>query len=215
MRSRLFAMLLALAISSLNSAWPKESRQSWEDATLKSLTLREKIGQLIHIRIPGKFLNRQSAEFLALQDAIKKNKVGGVVLFAGDIYESAVLINDLQTASKLPLIVSSDFERGAAFRIADTTSFPWTMAIGATGSEEFAYQQGYITAKESRAMGVHWLFAPVVDVNNNLDLSDDPIFTPLEIENDDNVKWDSLITKNTILFKSKPFCKLGKKATKI
>jgi len=41
--------------------------------------------------------------------------------------------------------------------------------IGATGSEEFAYQQGYITAKESRAMGVHWLFAPVVDVNNNPD----------------------------------------------
>jgi len=43
------------------------------------------------------------------------------------------------------------------------------MAIGATGSEAFAYQQGYITAKESRAMGVHLLFAPVVDVNNNPD----------------------------------------------
>src|SRR5688572_17919355 len=43
------------------------------------------------------------------------------------------------------------------------------MAIGATGSEEFAYQQGAITAQEARALGVHWVYAPVMDVNNNPD----------------------------------------------
>ena len=141
--------------------------QSWVDQTLAGLSLREKIGQLIQIRVRGKFLNRQSPEFQALKETIQQCRVGGVVLFAGNIYESTVLLNELQFISDLPLLVSADFERGASFRIEDTTSFPWTMAIGATGSEEFAYQEGMITAQESRALGVHWLFAPVMDVNNN------------------------------------------------
>lgn len=41
--------------------------------------------------------------------------------------------------------------------------------------------------------------AMVVDANNNHDLSDDTIFTPVEIDNDDNVNWDSLCVKNLIM----------------
>jgi beta-N-acetylhexosaminidase len=160
-----FAVLLLLCIS----GYAKPSEESWTDRTLKSLSLRETIAQLIQIRVPGKFLNRQSSEFQAIQQQIMQNRIGGVVLFAGNVYESALLLNELQTASKLPLLVSADFERGAAFRIADTTSFPWAMALGATGSEQLAERQGLITAQESRALGVHWIFAPVLDVNSNPD----------------------------------------------
>ena len=141
----------------------------WAERTLKTLSLRDKIAQLVQIRVPGKFLNRRSEDFQAIQNDIKQNHVGGVVLFAGNIYESAVLLNELQDISRLPLLVAGDFERGAAFRIADTTSFPWTMALGASGSEQLAYRQGVVTARESRALGVHWIFAPVMDVNNNPD----------------------------------------------
>ncbi len=141
--------------------------RSWVDTTLAGLSLREKIGQLIQIRVRGEFQNREDPRFRELIRAIDQNNVGGVILFAGNVYESAMLLNELQARSRLPLLVSADFERGASFRIADTTSFPWTMAIGATGSEEYAYQQGRITAEESRALGVHWIFAPVMDVNNN------------------------------------------------
>jgi beta-N-acetylhexosaminidase len=141
--------------------------QSWVDQTLAGLSLREKIGQLILIRTRGEFLNRHSDRFMELKEAIQQYRVGGVVHYAGNIYESAVLLNELQFISHLPLLVSADFERGVSFRIEDTTSFPWTMAIGATRSEEFAYQEGKITARESRALGVHWLLAPVMDVNNN------------------------------------------------
>jgi beta-N-acetylhexosaminidase len=172
-------ILAILFFISASALLPKTSRRSasnfqisapdkiWVGKTLKSLTLREKIAQLVQIRVQGKFLNRQSPEFQSLKEHVVKIRVGGVVLFAGNVYESAVLLNDLQTASKLPLLVSADFERGASFRISDTTSFPWTMAIGATQSDEFAFQEGRITAQESRAMGVHWIFAPVLDVNNN------------------------------------------------
>jgi beta-glucosidase-like glycosyl hydrolase len=146
-----------------------EPDKAWVDNTMKSLNLRDKVAQLIKIRVAGRFLNRRSPEYLALESQIRRNHVGGVILFAGNIYESAILLNELQHMSQLPLLVAADFERGASFRIADTTSFPWTMAIGATGSEEFAYQQGAITAQEARALGVHWVYAPVMDVNNNPD----------------------------------------------
>jgi beta-N-acetylhexosaminidase len=142
---------------------------AWVDKTLREMSMREKVGQLLQIRVMGHFLNRQSAEYQALRQEILENRVGGAVLFAGNVYESAVLLNDLQGVSRLPLIVSADFERGASFRIEDTTSFPWTMAIGATGSEDLAYKEGAITAREARALGVHWIYAPVVDVNNNPD----------------------------------------------
>ncbi|MGH8678106.1 MAG: glycoside hydrolase family 3 N-terminal domain-containing protein, partial [Burkholderiales bacterium] len=63
--------------------------------------------------------------------------------------------------------VASDFERGANFRLRNTVSFPWNMAIGATGSEHWAYLQGTATGVESRALGVNWIFAPVLDINSN------------------------------------------------
>ncbi|MBP1608948.1 MAG: Beta-N-acetylhexosaminidase Beta-lactamase [Acidobacteria bacterium] len=146
-----------------------EPDQAWVANTLQNLSLRDKIAQLIYVRMQGRFINREDPEFVALAREVTEAHVGGVVLFSGNVYESAELLNDLQSISKLPLIVASDFERGASFRIADTTSFPWTMAIGATGSEEFAYQEGKITAQEARAMGVHWIFAPALDVNSNPD----------------------------------------------
>ena len=93
--------------------------------------------------------------------------MGGFILFEGDIYESAVLIDRLQSQSPIPLLIGSDFERGAAFRIRNTLPLPWNMAVGATRSEQWAHRQGRITAEEARALGVNWIFAPVVDVNNN------------------------------------------------
>jgi beta-N-acetylhexosaminidase len=141
----------------------------WVAKTMKRLSLRDKVAQLVHIRVAGRFINRESSQFQDLADAVRRNHIGGVILFAGNVYESALLLNELQKMSDLPLFVEADFERGASFRITDTTSFPWTMAIGATGSEELSYQEGTVTAREARALGVHWIFAPVMDVNNNPD----------------------------------------------
>jgi beta-N-acetylhexosaminidase len=73
----------------------------------------------------------------------------------------------MQSVAKIPLLIASDFERGANFRIRNTTSFPWNMAVGATGSERWAFTQGKITGQEARALGVRWILAPVLDVNNN------------------------------------------------
>ena len=117
--------------------------------------------------IRGIHLNEAGAEYKQLQYEARELGVGGFILFEGDIYESAVLINRLQSQARIPLLIGSDFERGAAFRIRNTLPLPWNMAVGATRSEQWAYRQGRITALEARALGVNWIFAPVVDVNNN------------------------------------------------
>ena len=168
--NRIQLVVLCLFLSVIfTSCAQVRARDVWADETLSQLSLRDKIAQMVHVRMPGKFINRQSKEFKKVEELVRGSHIGGLTLFAGNVYESAILLNDFQDISKLPLLVSSDFERGAAFRIEDSTSFPWTMAIGAAGDEELAYRQGLVTARESRAMGVHWIFAPVVDVNNNPD----------------------------------------------
>lgn len=113
------------------------------------------------------YLHSNSPEMENIRRQIREHRVGGFILFGGDVYEAALLIDKVQAASKLPLLIASDFERGANFRLRNTVSFPWNMAIGATGAEHWAYLQGKATALESRAIGVNWILAPVLDVNNN------------------------------------------------
>ncbi len=168
----LAALLAGIASNPGHVLWSFQtglSEKAWVDSTLHTLSLRDKIAQLVLIRVGGAYTNLESSQFLELKEQVRETNLGGVVLFAGNVYESAVLLNDLQATSRLPLLVAADFESGASFRISDTTSFPWAMAVGATGSEQFAYEQGMITAQEARALGVHWILAPVMDVNNNPD----------------------------------------------
>jgi beta-N-acetylhexosaminidase len=142
-------------------------KENWVTQTLSQLALKEKVGQLVMPAFRAVYLHSNSFEFREIERQLRENHVGGYVLFAGDVYEAAVLIDKVQAASKLPLLIASDFERGANFRIRNTVSFPWNMAIGATDSEDWAYLQGKITGQEARAIGVNWVFAPVLDVNNN------------------------------------------------
>lgn len=141
----------------------------WVRKTLAGMTLREKIGQMIGVRYNAPFLNRDNDYLRGLTDLITKQKVGGLVIFAGEVMETAELNNHLQSLSRVPLLIAADFETGAAMRIDGATLFPPFMALGAAGSEEVAYQEGRITAIEGRAMGIHVNYAPVVDVNINPD----------------------------------------------
>ena len=67
------------------------------------------------------------------------------------------------------MFIAADYERGIG-QFIDGTLFPSNMALAATGNKEFAYKQGEITAKEAKAIGVNMVFAPVLDINNNLNI---------------------------------------------
>lgn len=139
----------------------------WADKTMQKMTFDEKIGQLVSIGINAKFWNEDSDNFQELKRQIVVNKVGGVCLFGSPVYEAVHVTNRLQTLAQTPLLISADFEAGIGMRFEDTVNFPWNMAVAATGEPDLARRQGEITAREARALGVHQIFAPVVDVNNN------------------------------------------------
>jgi beta-N-acetylhexosaminidase len=142
----------------------------WAEKTLKTLTLEEKVGQMIGVRAFGIFMNVRSPEYKTLIDEVENLKVGHVTIFESDVYAAPKLLNDLQRRAKIPLLVSADLERGLAFRVRrGAVPLPYAMAIGATRSEDAAYFTGLVTGRESRAIGIHWAFAPVADVNNNPD----------------------------------------------
>ena len=139
----------------------------WARRTLAKMTIEEKAGQMIVGRYSGYFVNRHSEYFKELEKLIVERKIGGLIIFGGEVYETAILTNTFQKLAKIPLLIASDFERGAGNQIKRAIEFPPLMAMGAAGSEELVYLMGKITALEGRAMGIHMTYAPVVDVNIN------------------------------------------------
>ncbi|HET7291065.1 MAG TPA: glycoside hydrolase family 3 N-terminal domain-containing protein [Vicinamibacteria bacterium] len=140
----------------------------WAKKTLAGLSLEEKTAQLVGVRVSGVFRNARSPEAKRTAAQVAELGVGSLVAFESDVETLPRVLNDLQQSAKVPLLVASDFERGVAFRIRrGVAPLPYAMAIGATRSVEAARFSGEVTAREARALGVHWTFAPVADVNNN------------------------------------------------
>ncbi|HXF12719.1 MAG TPA: glycoside hydrolase family 3 N-terminal domain-containing protein [Terriglobales bacterium] len=152
--------------------------EKWAEKTLHKMSTEEKVGQLFMIWTRAEFLNADSAAYLQLRDNMNKYHVGSFAmtvpyeppfLYKSGPYEAAELLNRLQTDSKLPLLIAADFELGVSNRLRGATGFPNAMAIGASGQTKYAEDFGRITAEEARAIGVHWNFFPVADVNSNPD----------------------------------------------
>jgi beta-N-acetylhexosaminidase len=157
------------------------SEMKWVKKTLSGMTLEEKIGQMVACRYSGHFVNRNSETFQNLRTLIVEQKIGGLVIFGGEVYETAILTNSFQKLAEIPLLIASDFERGAGNQIDGATLFPPLMSLGAASSEELAYTMGKITALEGRALGIHMTYAPVVDVNIN---PDNPIINTRSVGED-------------------------------
>jgi len=152
--------------------------EKWAEKTLHKMSIEEKVGQLFMIWTRAEFLNVNSPAYLQLRDTMNKYHVGSFAmtvryeppfLYKNQPYEAAELLNRLQSDSKLPLLIAADFELGVSNRLYGTTGFPNAMAIGASGQAKYAEDFGRITAEEARAVGVHWNFFPVADVNSNPD----------------------------------------------
>src|SRR6056297_4071351 len=139
------------------------------DSLLSSMSLHDKIAQLFVVPAYGSFTNENEPRYLRLKRLVAEQNVGGIIFMHRDIYGQAMMTNELQSLAKIPLWITQDMEFGAAMRVRGTTRFTPAMGIAATQNPDNAYQKGVITAREAKALGVHQVFAPVLDVNNNPD----------------------------------------------
>ena len=148
----------------------RQNRESnWVDETLKRLTLRERLGQMVMTPVQVDFMNVTGDRFAELVRMLEENRLGGVIVRAGTPVDVATLTNELQRRAKVPLFVAADYERGLRMQMKNGTPFTNNMGVAAAGDERAAYTQGKITAEEMRAIGVNWSFGPVADINNNPD----------------------------------------------
>jgi beta-N-acetylhexosaminidase len=154
-------------------------RARWADSVLATLSLRQKVGQMVWVWTLGDYTAVDAPAYATIERQIRDLELGGIIVSVGGPLDIATKVNALQRAATLPLLVGADLETGAAFRarggwflpnaieLGGATSFPYQMGIGATRDTALAYEMGRVTAVEGRAMGIHMAFAPVLDVNNN------------------------------------------------
>jgi beta-glucosidase-like glycosyl hydrolase len=110
--------------------------------------------------------------------------VGGFCLYGGRTEEVAAFAAALQARAPRPLILNADYEDGVATQCPGGTPLPANMGLGASGSEEAAFEKGAITGAESRAMGVPWVLAPVCDLAT---AADNPIVNVRSFSSDPGV----------------------------
>lgn len=133
------------------------------EAILGSMSVQEKICQLIFPGITGTYMSSDS-HILQKVSKLVGNGVGGLVFFKGELNQYQSLIQKFQTSSKIPLLFSADFERGLAMRIVNMVSFPHNMAVAQTHEPRLSERLGEAIAREMKLLGIHMNFAPVVDL---------------------------------------------------
>jgi beta-glucosidase len=148
---------------------------------IDSLTLNEQVAQMVIVRTSGYLFDHQiqypiwEANAATLRYLLEDLGVGGVILLGGSAGEIALRTQQLQALATIPLLISADIEEGVGQRFLGATWFPPPMALNAIAQTnlslacDYAEKMGAVTAQEALAIGINWVLAPIVDVNNNPD----------------------------------------------
>ncbi|MDR3366788.1 MAG: serine hydrolase, partial [Prevotellaceae bacterium] len=170
--------LLALATPLFSLAQPRtslietlEAPVPWADSILATLSVREKIAQLMMVAAYSTKTNRpNSALHVAeITDLVARQKVGGIIFFQGTPSRQAELTTYYQSIAHLPLLVGMDAEWGVGMRLDSVPNFPFQIALGAIKDDSLIYRMGAEVAGQFRQLGMHVNFAPVADVNSDPD----------------------------------------------
>lgn len=138
----------------------------WANKKMKHLSLEEKVGQLMFVRVPLTMTKKQQKEF---EHNFSKYKVGGICFFKGTAATQLERTKRYQNLSHIPLMVTIDAEWGLGMRLTDCYSFPRQMLMGALSpvNDTLIEQFGEEVGRQCRKMGIHVNFAPVCDINSN------------------------------------------------
>ncbi|MDS0525153.1 glycoside hydrolase family 3 protein [Clostridium sp. SHJSY1] len=132
----------------------------WVERTFGEMDLNEKIGQLF---CPVGVTDNEEE----LKAFLTKIKPGGMMYRPGKGEEIRKIHKVLQDNSKIPLLLSANLEAGGNGIATDGTYFGKQMEVAATDDESMAYKLGLVSAREGRAAGCNWAFAPIVDIDMN------------------------------------------------
>ncbi len=150
---------MALSFSVFSKAQPKTIDEK-VDSVLSLMTLEEKVGQL----------NQYSGDWISTgpitQDGDKQNQVrrgqlGSMLNIMGTRHTRLLQEMAMQSRLKIPLLFGQDVIHG--FK----TTFPIPLAEAASWDLPMIEKAARIAAIEASASGIHWTFAPMVDISRD------------------------------------------------
>jgi len=163
----ILGLIVYLTLVTCSSQPASVDSSPWVRSTLKKLTLRQKISQMMVYSTSLNYLPAESARWKEIDSLLETDGIGFLHVWGGETASALAILNEMQSRSVVPIMVQADLEYGLEARFGAGTQLPWPMALTATGDPQMAFEAGRITAEEGRALGIHLALAPVVDVNNN------------------------------------------------
>jgi beta-glucosidase-like glycosyl hydrolase/CubicO group peptidase (beta-lactamase class C family) len=158
----LFLIILTSIQSSLFAQTSAEKK--WVKHQFKSLSLEEKIAQLMVLRAHS---NWDAKKIDSLAGLIKQYNIGGLCFFQGGPVRQAIQTNNYQRIAKTPLLITTDAEWGIGMRLDSVEMFPKQLSLGAMPNNQLVYKMGEAIAAQCKRLGIQVNYAPDVDINNN------------------------------------------------
>jgi beta-N-acetylhexosaminidase len=133
--------------------------------TLAALTPAQKAAQLVCSEISGNYISDDDPRFQSWLALARDHGIGGFVIYGGTPHSVAMLLNKLQQAASIPILISTDFEGGPGQQVTGASEFPSNMAFAATGDADLMYRAAKIMGSEGKALGIHLTYTPVSDIS--------------------------------------------------
>lgn len=132
----------------------------WVTETLKGMTEDEKIGHLF-------CLIAYDNDETYLKNLIQTYKPGGIMCRPMTLDHVIEGVNIMQKATKIPLLMAANLEKGSNGVVVEGTSFGSQMQVAATDDVSMATKLGIVCGREGGAVGINWSFAPIIDIDYN------------------------------------------------
>lgn len=154
------AILIGIVFQSINVFSQDKLIEQKVESLLTQMTLKEKIGQLNQYTGDGNATGPLTVN-PNKQAAIKQGLIGSMLNVMGAKYTRQYQELAMQSRLKIPLLFGLDVVHGYK------TTFPIPLAEAASWDLEAIEKAARIAAVEASASGIHWTFAPMVDIGRD------------------------------------------------
>lgn len=153
----------------------EESLDEKIEKKISSMTIKEKVGQLLMPSIDTVNTNGEKIDFTMatpeVEEVFNKYKLGGIILFKNNMVDkeqTKKLTEDIQKASRdIGVFIGTDEEGGTVTRIPRDTQAPSARTIGDSKDPNLSFEISRSIGKDMKNLGLNLDFAPVMDVDTN------------------------------------------------
>lgn len=197
-------------------AWESSTKKEDAQILLDSMSLEEKLEQMIIIDIPYIYEDNNQVNFTKVTESVKEffktRKPGGIILSKNNMInkeQTTAMISEIQNMKdKVPFFITVDEEGGRVSKIPIKLNIQAATEIGNTGNPEKAFEAAQTIGKSLKQLGFNVDYAPVMDVNtnpNNPIIGDRAFSSDPKIVSQFGVEFINGLRKEGILSTSKHF----------